>query len=46
MAKGKEKKPGLMAKAANSTRDFMQEMGTELGLTEQPKVSAKQKKVK
>jgi len=38
MAK-KEKNRGMLGSAMRKTGDYMEEVGTELGLTEQPKVS-------
>ncbi|WP_333871210.1 hypothetical protein [Desulforamulus putei] len=38
MAK-KEKNRGLIEGTVRKTSDFLEEVGTELGLTEQPKVS-------
>lgn len=43
MNKAKEKMKGLMQQSTSKTQNMMNEMGTELGLSEQPKVSSQKK---
>ena len=46
MAKAKQKMKGLMQQSVSKTQNMMNEMGTELGLTEQSKASVQRRQPK